>query len=562
MMAQEVDERHAALEASARCEMQQLENRHSDILRELTAQLTADREQWSTLNAKLEKRIRQIEAEDAKHKQELIRLQDENGALEKEQIGLQNQIAELLETNIKLNNEIADADDRQRSSDGYSGIRETEEVLELQTMITNLQVENANLRDKNDELITELEDLHIEMSRLKTSRKPLRFDQATVSANADDSSSSETGSNSATKRRGDSPSKAKLAEESPRLGKLRKCDNDNSEAESEASGDWMALNSELNQSNVMGMLSQNSGTTSGFSQETSSLNDSKDDEIKTLKSRLVDLDEEVKALRQKYEDATTKETTQEATAADNQVPEAEAKKHVARIQELEASLEQMQREYEACEDYWQGKLNEERQLYEEEQRISDEKFNELLKKMAEYEEQFSSSTEKDGRLSPIEEKCQLEQQYADLEEEVEEFRDRARAILDEKSGEVAELQAKVNALQQRLGEQTTNGISRSSDIESSASSPISYLWHQSTIQAPTRDYQNPNWARSRAENSAADKIVVEERLTISPIQRPQTPSSAKTVNLDATLPADQLNDDDSSSVRSFGTHSIASTHSM
>lgn len=488
MMAQEVDERHATLETSARAEMQQLENRHADIVRELTAQLTTDREHWSSLNAKMEKRIRQLEADDAKHKQEFIRLRDENGALEKEQIVLQNQIAELLETNIKLNNEIADADDRQRNNDGYCGIQETEEVilklahqlkspngnilcllllqvLELQTMITNLQVENANLRDKNDELITELEDLHIEMSRLKTARKPLRFDQGglCVTAPIDDSSSGgETGSNSATKRRGDSPSKAKLAEESPRLGKLRKCDNDNSEAESEASGDWLALNSELNHSNVL-MLSQSSGTTSGFSQENSSLNDSKAEEILQLKSRIKALDAELSALKRTNGDADVedlaKEPTKAAVEMEIHVPETEEKKQTGRIQELEASLEQMQREYEACEDYWQGKLNEERQLYEEEQRISDEKFGELLKKMAEYEEQFSSSTDKSGRLSPIEEKCLLEQQYTDLEQEMEEFQERARAILDEKTSEIAELQEKVNALQQRLGDQITYGTS-------------------------------------------------------------------------------------------------------
>lgn len=103
---------------------------------------------------------------------------------------------------------------------------------------------------------------------------------------------------------------------------------------------------------------------------------------------------------------------------------------------------------------------------------------------------------------------------------------------------------------------------KSSDIESSASSPISYLWHQSTIQAPTRDYQNPNWSRQRGDNNNVDKIIVEERQqTISPIQRPQTPSSVKTANFEVAAGTEN-NDDDASSVHSFGTHSIASTHSM
>lgn len=434
--------------------MQQLEQRHADIVRELTSQLTSDREHWSQLNAKLEKRIKQLELDDGRHKQENIRLQEENGALETEQISLQTQITELLEMNIKLNNEIADVEDRQRENGGGAGgygINETEEVLELMDKITKLQIENANLRDKNDELVTEVEDLHIEVSKIKA-RKPVRLDNN--SGAEDCSSGGEASSNSATKRRGDSPSKTKLAEESPRLGKLRKCDNDNSEAESENSGDWLALNSELNQS-TLGPLSQISGTTSGFSQDNSSLNDSKDEEIKQLKSQISLLDEELKTLKRKQDEC------QEANYLANnesRVPETETnasnEKHSPRIRQLESSLEQMQREYEACEDYWQGKLNEERQLYEDEQRISDEKFGELLKKMAEYEEQFSTSTDKeDGRLSPIAEKCGLEDQYADLEAEAEEFREQARAILDQKSAEIMELQEKLKELEQRIGEQ-------------------------------------------------------------------------------------------------------------
>ena len=69
-------------------------------------------------------------------------------------------------------------------------------------------------------------------------------------------------------------------------------------------------------------------------------------------------------------------------------------------------------EYEECEDYWTAKLEEERQLFEQEQKISDEKFSELIAKMAEYEELISpiDKVKNGGRLSPIEEKFNLEQQ--------------------------------------------------------------------------------------------------------------------------------------------------------
>lgn len=109
--------------------------------------MTADREHWSQLNSKLEQRVKQLESTELRNKQDRLRLKDENSALEKEQIVLQSQITELLETNIRLNNEIAEAEESDVGN--YKGIHDTEEVLDLMDKITKLQIENANLRDKN-----------------------------------------------------------------------------------------------------------------------------------------------------------------------------------------------------------------------------------------------------------------------------------------------------------------------------------------------------------------------------------------------------------------------------
>lgn len=570
MLAQEVDERHANLELSAREELRQLDQRHAEVVRELTAQLASDREHWAQLNAKLEKRIKQFESNEGKRKLEVQQLRNENSALEREQEALQNQVSELLEMNIKLNNEIAEI--AQRSDDPLQDGTETEEMLQLMDKISKLQMENSGLRDKNDELTSEIEEMHIELNKLRT-RKQMRAEQYN-SGGEDNASSGGEGSNvssaSATKRRGDSPSKAKLPEESPRLGKLRKYHNDNSEGESETSGDWMALNSELNQSAT---LSQTTATTSGFSQDFSSMSEQKDEEMKELKARIVKLSAELSALRQ-----TSPEDGKKIEAGDEKVPEThedKSKVHLERVKELEASLEQMQREYEACEDYWQGKLNEERQLYDEEQRISDEKFNELLKKMTEYEEQFASSGEKDGRLTPIDEKCHLEQQYADLEAEMEEFRERASQIFTNKQTEVDQLLSKIKELETRLGcEPSAFPSTKLSDNESAASSPISYLWNQGTIQAPTRDYQNPKWNQTDAPPGPNSSLGSEDapQQMIAPIQRPQSPSASGTTPTTTTLRNTAIENtledgnteilDDDSSIRSFATHSVASTHSM
>ncbi len=469
-----------------------------------------------------------MEHDEIKHRNDLVTLKKSNSALETEQITLQNQIADLLEMNIKLNNEIVDVEERQRTDDTNKSVEHSEQMIDLMDKMSDLQTENTNLRDKIDELSAELEERYLEINKLKSKKSSVRVE--TIAS--EDFSDLECSSNSATKRRGDSPSKAKISEESPRLGKLRKCNTDDVEPDSEGSGDWIALNSELSRAPTK--RTSSATTTSGFSQEFSSLSECKDEEIKQLKAKIAELESALK-------------TANEPINQENELAKLKSQN-----QELESSLELMNKEFENLEDYWQGKLGEERQLYEEEQRISDEKFNELLKKMSEYEEQFPSPPEKDGRLSPIEEKCQLELQYAELEAETEEIKDLARQMLDEKSKEISELQKKVRELHQRIGESFTPPPQHA-DTDSPASSPINYLWQQSTIQAPARDYQNPNWNSKSIQCSySADET---ERKTISPIQRPLTPGNRNGDN-------QKDNVSDASSVHSFTTHSIASTHSV
>ncbi|XP_063984170.1 blastoderm-specific protein 25D [Diachasmimorpha longicaudata] len=115
------------------------------------------------------------------------------------------------------------------------------------------------------------------------------------------------------------------------------------------------------------------------------------------------------------------------------------------LAELEKSLDSLRTEYYQCEDYWAGKLEEERQLVEQEQKISDDKLAELIAKIAEYEEQFSmgDKSRNDGRLSPIDEKFNLEQQYVDLQEELDEVRVKNEEILAMKDKEIMELEERV-----------------------------------------------------------------------------------------------------------------------
>ncbi|XP_062548907.1 blastoderm-specific protein 25D isoform X2 [Armigeres subalbatus] len=595
LLLQEVDERHNSLENATRGKIRLLEQRHHETVKELTSQLAFEREQLSCANAALEKRIQGLEQDESKVKAEMNRLLEENDGLRTEQENLTKELTDILEKNIKLNRDITELEENNRNDfdDDYAGKNDLE-VLELIEKNSLLQDKNKELKDKNDELSVEIESLNVELAKFKLKRSGIsRTSSLDVSPVQVESTGFEESASTARKRQGDSPSKARLSDESPRLGKFRKCSND-AENESDSSGDWMALHSEL------GLKVDSAIATSlGVNVESGC----KEEELEQLKSKIAELEKKL-CLKKEEEEPVDGEKSETNNVQDNSgASSSEQVKLKTRCDELEASLEQMSKEYEACEDYWQAKLNEERLLYEEEQRVADDKFNELLKKMAEYEEQFAGQAgnkNEDGRLSPIEEKDVLEQQYLDLEAEFQQ----TQSMLEEKTHEVDKLRGRILELEQLTKYPSEALLAtppriNTPEIESPASSPISYLWNQSTIQAPaTRDYQNPNWCQALKANSTPletsrigdecsatsskldaslsslpSKIAEELKIdgddtgfdrTISPIQKPITKGVATSTPCVATAESqEQVDCSDVCSVKSTrSTHSLASTHSI
>ncbi|XP_062705110.1 blastoderm-specific protein 25D isoform X1 [Aedes albopictus] len=595
LLLQEVDERHNSLENATRNKIRLLEQRHHETVKELTSQLAFEREQLSCANAALEKRIQGLEQDEGKMKAEVNRLLEENEGLRAEQENLTKELTDILEKNIKLNRDIAELEENNRNDfdDEYAGKNDLE-VLELIEKNSLLQDKNKELKDKNDELSVEIEMLNVELAKFKLKRSGVsRTNSLDVSPTVLVESSG-LGEENTRKRQGDSPSKARLSDESPRLGKFRKCSND-VENESDSSGDWMALHSEL------GLKVDGAIASSGISVDSGS----KVEEIQQLKAKIAELEK-------RLDDKKGEEVTEGEKCESDNLSEVTGEtqsdqiKLKARCDELEASLEQLGKEYEACEDYWQAKLNEERLLYEEEQRVADDKFNELLKKMAEYEEQFAGQAgqknSEDGRLSPIEEKDVLEQQYLDLEVEFQQ----SQSMLQDKTLELDKLRGRILELEQ-LTKYPSEALLATPprvdtpEMESPASTPMIHLWNQSTIQAPaTRDYQNPNWcqplkvssvplemSRASDDGSAASsklntslsslpsKVAQELRVddaddtgfdrTISPIQKPISKGMmATSTPCVATAESHELVDcSDVCSVKSArSTHSLASTHSI
>lgn len=98
-------------------------------------------------------------------------------------------------------------------------------------------------------------------------------------------------------------------------------------------------------------------------------------------------------------------------------------------------MEQMKLEYDKCEEYWTCKLDDERELFAEEQRAGDERLADLVAKIADYERQFEPRPAPAG-LPTIDETYSLELQFSDLEDEFAKY----------KKEKEAELAAKVEVL--------------------------------------------------------------------------------------------------------------------
>ncbi|XP_077287113.1 uncharacterized protein LOC143911896 [Arctopsyche grandis] len=263
----------------------------------------------------------------------------------------------------------------------------------------------------------------------------------------------------------------------------------------------------------------------------------------------------------------------------------ESVKNVEKCHELEANLESLRAVYEESEEYWATKLKEEREIFEQEQQMSDEKFSDLMNKVSEYEEQFALHDNKNEfrnrPLSTIDEKCSLEKQFTDLEDEFEEFKKKSESEIDEKILEITCLQEKIEFYEKKNEDlnsnsandpqiNLTNPIYNTPKIDINVynrespdkigdsdpiTSPIEYLWNQKTISSPlnnnksndnkARDYQNPIFLKDQKcnlnifiENSRENHEIAltygtpttNDACDITPIQKPDTLKSISSKN--------------------------------
>lgn len=237
ILAQEIDDNHAKMEQTTQNQVKLLEQRHTDMLKELTSQFIGEKENMAVLNNKLEEKIFILETEEAKLRSDLTAIQSYNTTLEKENNILANQLSELkIERNDLTDKVTILSTECQKMCEIE---RERDQMEPLIKQLAVLQLENAELRDKNDELCTEVESLNLQMSamRSKLSSNVGGAECETASSALALGDSLSVGfSLGAIKRRVESPNKENtfnysVDSESPRIGKVRRCYNKNQPGE-------------------------------------------------------------------------------------------------------------------------------------------------------------------------------------------------------------------------------------------------------------------------------------------------------------------------------------------
>lgn len=161
LLAQEVDDNHARMERNTQNQVRLLEQRHADILKEMNEQFTNEKEQASFLNQRLEQKIVLLENEEAKLRSDLSIAQNYSSSLEKDNQLLNEQIQELERVKNMLADQIGMLEGERQK------YMEIEQIEPLLAKLSNLQVENSQLRDRNDEMVSEIEELSNQISTMR-----------------------------------------------------------------------------------------------------------------------------------------------------------------------------------------------------------------------------------------------------------------------------------------------------------------------------------------------------------------------------------------------------------
>lgn len=478
LLAQEIDEYHVQLEKTKKDLQRQSEQRYAEITKELSDQLNIEREMDAAALKLKDDQLQALQKENHDMKNKVVNILQENQMLEAENKTLLSQIEKLRQSNNDLLIQIKILDAEHDEIQNIEA-KQQEQVNFFVDRIKQLQSEVTLLRDQNDELGAELEnlkcygkdtryeipsslayDLQLDESQdenhmtqeFEVDRQINKKVSFGFGISMDEGQSDISNSNTMEyKRLGDMiikdlenilstsakclPEKCALRDSISRLitdprSNFALCCPARDLETSIASELEMECEERANESMRDLVVSKipkppfMKCTT--MSNSTEDLDNFTGQDVKNLmQNKAMTLRDypprkeehpmdqcKVNKERNISPNVTEIESVPKIVTTNVELLEIEKKQLTERCQELERSLDLLKTEYEECEDYWAAKLEEERQLFEQEQKISDDKLAELINKITEYEELISplDKSKNNGRLSPIEEKFHLEQQ--------------------------------------------------------------------------------------------------------------------------------------------------------
>ncbi|XP_076382040.1 blastoderm-specific gene 25D [Megalopta genalis] len=537
-LAQEIDEQHTQQEVVLQNLRKQLDQRHTEVVQDLSSQLNSEREiNARALKAK-DDQLQILQKENHEIRNKFVNTLQENQILEAENENLRNRIEKLKQSNNELQSLTKELSLEYDESQDIE-VKHQEEVIFLVDRIKHLQSEVVTLRDQNDELTIELETLKLHQIYVKDTRQNnLEGDCTTTNIHLDETEGKEAFTldveddldvlskhststpcnlnerdNTRNCKKTDLKSFKNLVIKQLKsiLANSNACTLEDCMFRSEISKMVVKLQSNsniqiLNETDTVKSIASemkteceertseslrdfvvpkhkntlsvkrltvtnnndnnfniddnfNNQDTKNISQnkvpslrdypprkeEHTAVDHSKSNKEKDFSPHHLKISNDVNVKsnpnlvkHESIEDVNCLKIRMqdlEATYA------AEKKQLTDQCAELERSLELLKIEYEECEEYWTAKLEEERQLFEQEQKVSDEKFTELIAKIEEYEELIcpTDKVKNNGRLSPIEEKFNLEQQYLDLVEEFEKWKAQTEEEKSQRDKEIDEL---------------------------------------------------------------------------------------------------------------------------
>ncbi|XP_072938890.1 ninein homolog [Epargyreus clarus] len=416
LLAHDVDENHARIEAELKASLRQLEARHADASRAAAAENAAERERAAAARAALEEEVaRRADVE--------ARLRADAAAVRARNEELQARACASEERALAAEREAARLAAEARAA-GERGARpaaaERRAAAELAARVEELRLENQALRDRSDELCAALE---------VGARGAAAGAAAAAASWRDEAAALDT-------RAPDSLLSHERTEE---------CDSS-----------LLSIDQKVFSHNEvvkrLQAIFENVQRISTPSEKTC-------ESCSTLESTIAMIQEKVREISESvvFVDHSTLrteigieigiqtdshelkeiETLSKEIASVRQKHDEEKENLSSIIKELESSLEQMKLEYDKCEEYWTCKLEEEREAHGEEQRAGDERLADLVAKIADYERQFAPAV----ALPPIDERLSLEAQVNDLEEEFAAYRRERDAELAAAREQLARLQA-------------------------------------------------------------------------------------------------------------------------